>query len=532
LPTRPPPPGTVAVIERVRGTLATKNLTIARVSRQSLLQFPEDSRCRLPEDFYYHLRSGEFSPDIFQLFVLSATSGYRLEDWLRVFGFHLEEIPRLQLALAPLRTTLLDSMLADTKTLIPWFSETAGTEPPITPASQLFRATGLRRIESLPGQPTGKFLYAILGQQDAFAFPDLLPGSLVRVDTEMPDRFLPDTPGEPSRNLFLVNHAKGFVCCRLRPIDRTHFTLTSSEAYAHVTLELSREFHLVGVVDLEIRRLDPPEQPEVPPDLARFWSPPAFPSINQNLRVSELLRTSRLRAGLSFREASSRSRKIAEEMGDARFSIGAGTLSDYEASDDPPRHIHKILSLLVLYAIPFGRFLEGFGLRLRETRQDAIPDTWLGHEEPAVPGETFAALGTGGVLEKLVQQLQELPYFLGHSLDALTGIADLSLRDVFWMGGNRISLHPYLRHALFVAVNRRLKRPPPPQSGPLWRQHLYLLLTRKHGYLLGRCHREGDLLVVHPFSNGLMQSERFRNHSDAEVIGRVVAIVRRILPEI
>jgi len=355
----------------------------------------------------------------------------------------------------------------------------------------------------------------------------------VRVNSEDPHRWLPAAPGETSRHLFLLSHAKGLVCCRLRQADRTHFTLTSSEAaYAEITLEMTREFRLLGVVDFEIRRLDREKPPVVPKDLARFWRPSPLLSTDQILHGSALLRTSRHRAGLSFREASSRSRKIADELRDAHFAIAASTLAGYEDSDDPPRHVQKILSLLTLYAVPFQAFLEALGLPLAETGKEAIPDAWLAPEALERSNETFDGLRPGGILERLVRELEELPYFLLHSLDQLSGIAGLSLRDVFWVGANRRSYHPLLRQALFVVIHRRLKRPGPPASGPPWRQHLYLLLTRDHGYLLGRCHREGETLVVHPFSDGLVSAERFRNRIDAEVVGRVVAIVRRVLPRI
>ena len=62
-----------------------------------------------------------FSPSLYQLFAISMISDYRMADWLRVFGFDLEEIPRLQIALPTNRTILLDSSLSDPDAWIPWF---------------------------------------------------------------------------------------------------------------------------------------------------------------------------------------------------------------------------------------------------------------------------------------------------------------------------------------------------------------------------------------------------------------------------
>jgi hypothetical protein len=58
-----------------------------------------------------------------------------------------------------------------------------------------------------------------------------------------------------------------------RRLTRTRFQPLLKAAYAQVTLEMGREFHLVGVVDLEIRRIEPTEPPDVPRDVARFLEP-------------------------------------------------------------------------------------------------------------------------------------------------------------------------------------------------------------------------------------------------------------------
>ena len=72
-----------------------------------------------------------------------------------------------------------------------------------------------------PSKPEAEIhLYARVGTEDAFAFPDLLAGSVVRIDKREPDRFLPLRNGQSSRVLVLVEHANGMVCCRLRRSDK------------------------------------------------------------------------------------------------------------------------------------------------------------------------------------------------------------------------------------------------------------------------------------------------------------------------
>jgi hypothetical protein len=53
--------------------------------------------CRIPRNFHQDLLKTTLSPDIFQVFALSAISGYRMADWLRLFGLPLEHLPKTTL---------------------------------------------------------------------------------------------------------------------------------------------------------------------------------------------------------------------------------------------------------------------------------------------------------------------------------------------------------------------------------------------------------------------------------------------------
>lgn len=90
----------------------------------------------------------------------------------------------------------------------------------ICPLGRLLRATEIRPAPSSPQPEAEIYLYARVGTEDAFAFPDLLAGSVVRIDKREPDRFLPLRNGQSSRVLVLVEHANGMVCCRLRRSDK------------------------------------------------------------------------------------------------------------------------------------------------------------------------------------------------------------------------------------------------------------------------------------------------------------------------
>jgi hypothetical protein len=455
-----------------------------------------------------------------------------LPDWLALFGFRLDDIPRLQAILPRPRTSLLDSTVYDDGAEIPWFRERRQDSalPPVVPLSQILATAGPMPLSSLVATNRDGFRYAKIGQYDAFAFPDLVPGSIVRANPASVKHLLPQPNGEISKHIFLVEHGRGLCCCRLHLAAENRITLAAAKLpFAQVELRLRTEVRILGVLDLEFRPANP-RHPEVPPDFAKLWTPAPLTDWHGSERPRVLLRNARLRAGLSLREASEMSRQIANALRDTRYFASPGSLSDYEANDTPPRHIHKLLTICILYCLSFFELVRAFGLRLNETGRDPIPDTWMerrgGEEEP----QRNIPAAEGGFFPTFLARFSEIPFFLRDSLSSLSGLAEVSLRDVFWVGGQRQLLHPSLAGALFVIVNHRKKKPAAFRHKPVWEQPLYLLQRRDGSHLLASCSLEDHTLVVHPYSEGFRRPEHFRDRVDAEVVGQIVAAVRSLTP--
>jgi hypothetical protein len=88
-------------------------------------------------------------------------------------------------------------------------------------------------------------------------------------------------------------------------------------------------------------------------------------------------------------------------------------------------------------------------------------------------------------------------------------------------------MHPLLVNATFVVVNRRVKNPA--QSKTDCEPPLCLLLKRDGSYLCGCCALHQGNLVVRGYPGGRLATQQFRNGIDAEVIGQVTTILRRLL---
>ena len=519
---------TTDLVERIQSILAVRDLTLYQVSQRSEKLYGRSSSFFLPHNLYFDLRGGTFRPSLYQVLALSRISGYRLPDWMRLFGADLENIAWLQTSLSSRRTVLLDSSLADPYAWIPWFRDRVGNSPPppFAPLRQLLEPSGAKQLGSLSKSNGQGFLYAKIGHQDALAFPDLFPGSIVRVNRGIPDRLVFLANGTSSR-IFLIEHSKGLFCCRLRAIgDNVIEPVSTKLSYAQVELRRPQAARVLGMVDLEIRPLLMTNEPEVPKDLAKQWKPRP---LSREEPIGSLLHNARITMHLSLREASEVSRKAADLLGDDRYFISPSALCDYEVLNKAPRHFQKAITLCVVYGLRFQTFLKAVGIVPEEAGREPMPDHFVSRTSRADASENLDLLSGGGFLEQLLEQCEEVPFFLRESVETLSGLGDVSLNDFFWVGGKYDVLHPYLTNGLLALVNRRRKRPFYFTSKPLWQQPLYVLLKRDGTYLCACCGLENGTLVVHPYSQQFHRPEQLRYHQDVEVVGQVVMVARKVV---
>jgi transcriptional regulator with XRE-family HTH domain len=526
---QPSSPAGTELAGRIRSILSTRNLNLHAVSQNSEAVFGHASPFVLPHNLYYELRTQAFSPSLHQLFALSRLTNYRLADWGHVFGLDLEQIPRLQILLPNKRTVLLDSSLSDPESSVQWFQEkTIETAvPPVAPLSQLLKAGPMVRQRALIKSNGKTFLYAKVGSEDAMAFPDLLPGSIVRIAAD--GGALSSQQIQASTNqIFLVEHAAGIRCCRLLHNRRNRILLVSTHLpYAQVELELHREAKVLGPVDLEVRPLVRFVAPEIPAELERRWKPEPLPG--RVMRFSQFLRAARMKMALSLREASRLGERIAAELEDERYFMSASALSDYEAGDSIPGPFQNLTPLCVVYGIGFRRFLEVAGIPERGAGKDSIPDSLLPRSEQLETSiDSVQIQEQRGVVAELLRRMDEFPLFLKGSIATLTGLKSPSMGSIFWVGGIKTPMHPYLANALLVSVDRHKKRPIDSRSRPPWEQLIYVLLKRDGTYVVGPCGQENGALVMHPDRKYLKLQEEFRNRRDAELVGQVRAIIRKL----
>lgn len=368
-------------VECIRNILSQEGHTITQLSAATRQRYGSRSPYFIPATLFYQLRTG-VTPHICQIVALSESTGYRFTDWLRMFGFDLQQIPRLQMGLHPERTVLLTPM----EDWLDPFPRRHSLDGEALGRERLARATACTSEAVAPtffwnsAAPAlrergarDRYLFAKIGSGDAAVCPELLPGTIVRVDRYFAQRIRALPQASMERLLWLVEQPKGLTCCRLQWIDdRQIVLLPSRPPWGRWPLRLPTEARILGFVDSDLR---PGQQARLRPragpmDLAAL-SP--LRHKDDGMKLSDLLRISRARTGLTFREAHRLTRTMAEILGNREYAIALGTLSDYEAMGTLPRHIAKTLSLCAVYCMDFRELMATARVNIDDSAKLPLP---------------------------------------------------------------------------------------------------------------------------------------------------------------
>lgn len=327
--------------KQVKQVLRRMGLTMTRVSSLTKMRYGEDTAYFIPRSFLHRQRHG-ITPHICQMVALSQVTGFRFVDWMKLCGFDFELIRALQLRVHTERTAIIVQSQAS-----------------ISPDSRiLLRNSGFQNKDD-------RYLFAKIGSRDAVAYPNVLPGSVVRADRcHIADVF---EKGSADDRLWLVEHPGGITCCFVKPVDTSHVLLLPNHPpLSGWPLRLSREVRILGLVDLELR----PREPGLFRPMRRLTRseiPFQMDSRDSSVNFSTLLRISRARSGLTLRAAHEMTIRVARLLGNREHAIALGLLSDYEAMNTVPRHVAKIMSLCIIYGIDLFELMRAGGVYIDDS---------------------------------------------------------------------------------------------------------------------------------------------------------------------
>lgn len=323
-------------IERV---LKRVRLSLVELSAQTRMRFGQESPYFIPQTFLYKQRTG-VTPHICQIVALSDVTGCRFVDWLSIWGFDLRLVLDLQLKIPNKRTIMLTSSPGLVQ---PSFSSDYSAEQ----------------------RHQNRYCYAKIGSRDAVLFPVLPPATIVRADRHYSREILKGNSS--SEHLWLVEHSMGITCCRIKSVGNSEVILLPHvPPLSPWPLRLSTQVRILGLVDTQ--RLPHQEIKLEPWHRVREPNRSLISPISKGrMSLSQLLRMSRLRTGLTFREAHTMTLQVAGLLQNCDFGISIGLLSDYEAINRLPRHMAKIITLCVIYGIDPWKLLAAGGIYIHDS---------------------------------------------------------------------------------------------------------------------------------------------------------------------
>jgi hypothetical protein len=356
--------------QNIKGILSQAGYTVAQLSASTGMRYGTRSPFFIPPTFLYKLRSG-VTPHICQIVALSDCTGYRFVDWMKICGFDLQQIPRLQLRLHSERTVLITPTEFDRSSLR---SRPSGFDEESSSSSSFFTAS--RTESGLHGSAQHdrrRYLLAKVGRKDALVHPQLMPGVIVRADRWFRQRIHGATLASMPELLWLVELPGGLTCCHVRWIDQNQIVLLPSRPpWGKLPLHLSTEARILGLVDAGpgFVKHEALQSRALPVKFESAFSPS---HAQEKMRFSDLLRISRRRTGLTFRAAQQLTGAIAQILACRDYAIGLGVLSDYETMSRLPRHIAKIISLCVTYCIDIRELMETVGVKIEDSAKLPLP---------------------------------------------------------------------------------------------------------------------------------------------------------------
>lgn len=251
------------------------------------------------------------------------------------------------------------------------------------------------------------------------------------------------------------------------------------------------------------------------------------------MRAGERLKEIRSRLGITTRDVTDFSRKIAESEGNEDFHISNPWLTEIENSDSIPS-IYKLFSLSIIYHLKFSDLLRLFGVDVQKIAKQQsemrLDQTHLTPIEIFDPDRsvTFPIRFDRGfevtktnLLSRMVEVWGEIPIpfiehlDLRHSLYGFIGLEDMTL-------------HPLLRPGSFVQIDQSSKKINPLKWRSEYDRPIYFVELRD-GYACSWCELHDSQLILIPHPLSPCRIRQFKHGNEAEIIGRVTGVAMRIV---
>jgi transcriptional regulator with XRE-family HTH domain len=245
------------------------------------------------------------------------------------------------------------------------------------------------------------------------------------------------------------------------------------------------------------------------------------------------LKAARLRARLSTRQVQSLSLEIAKRENNRDCCVTHGWLTQVENGVFRPRNIYKLYTLARIYNLKPNEVLSFFGLGLGDVQGGfmslSLPLTHLVGPVGEVPGQTvLAPIGLPGALRldqtnlfsRMFDKWGEIPIGLLQQIDLRNSLLG-------YIGLEDRTMYPWLRPGSLVQIDSRQKTIKAGGWHHESERPIYFFELRD-GCACCWCDLDGTNLFLVPTSQSGQQVRRLRYPMDADIVGRVTAVIMRM----
>jgi len=244
------------------------------------------------------------------------------------------------------------------------------------------------------------------------------------------------------------------------------------------------------------------------------------------------LKDIRSRLGITTRDVTEKSQRIAEGESNDEFCISNAWLTQIENTNATPS-IYKLYSLSAIYHVKFSDLLLLFGVDLPKIgkyqismkpdyTQPTSAETGDGDRKISLPiqlSESFN-LDHTNLLSRMIETWGEVPIVLMQHLDIRNNLYGyIGLRDY--------TLFPLIRPGAFVQIDRRFKRIRTAKWRTEFERPIYFVELRD-GYACSWCELQGNKLLLVPHQLSPCSIRQYGYGTDAEIIGQVIGVAMRI----
>lgn len=238
------------------------------------------------------------------------------------------------------------------------------------------------------------------------------------------------------------------------------------------------------------------------------------------------LRELRERLGLTLRQVQTATEKLAAKHQNPAFVVHKARLSEFESKGILP-NIYRLYALSAVYGRDISELLGMYGLDISRLPADSAefgcrPSCRLGSAAshafadhlPSVAIKTCSTLNAitarwGPLTAMFIGAAEDAPYTFGY------------------IGTEDRSMFPLLLPGSFVQIDESKRRVVERQWSSQYERPIFFVETRD-GFACSWCSVEGTNLVLWPHPLSAVPVRRYRNGSEAEVIGQVVGVAMRL----